>query len=172
MIIISVNQIILFLLVVVSTSGWTFYFLNKKSSKKDLDKANEDFLKKLNSMESKLEMSNKDWESKLELIQTSHDSNVFLMESQHESELKEISDLADSKIKDIEKELLASVELYEKYITNLDMIIQVSHQKIREVDSKGIYKTDDEVQFFFEALKEIQSNLDKFQVEKQDSENQ
>jgi hypothetical protein len=90
------------------------------------------------------------------------------IESDNDSELKELSDLADSRIKELENEYIPAIELYEKYITSIDMLIQVSSQKIREVDAKGSFKTDDEVEFFFETLKEIQANLDKFQIEKQD----
>jgi len=92
------------------------------------------------------------------------------LETSHEKELNEIATLAENKIKDIEKDLLSTVELYEKYITSIDTLIQLSHQKIKEVDAKGSYSSDDEVGFFFQTLKSIQLELDKFQIQKPDLE--
>ena len=48
---------------------------------------------------------------------------------------------------------------------SISTLIQISHQKIQEADVRGMFQTDDEIQFFFETLKGIQLELDKFTVE-------
>lgn len=45
------------------------------------------------------------------------------------------------------------------YIDAVTALIQVSQEKINEIDEKGIYQSDDEVGFFFDNLKEIQNIL-------------
>jgi hypothetical protein len=56
------------------------------------------------------------------------------------------------------------VENQAQYITAVGDLIKDSNEKLKEVDSKGTFKSDDEVGYFFETLKQIQSNLDQFNV--------
>lgn len=48
--------------------------------------------------------------------------------------------------------------LYET-ISNIQIRINNSNKRIEEIDSKGTFKSDDEVGYFFEELKKIQSDL-------------
>ena len=50
------------------------------------------------------------------------------------------------------------------YINSLSQIINVSSEKLKEIDTKGMFQSDDEVGFFFEGLKEIQKILNEFNL--------
>jgi hypothetical protein len=43
-------------------------------------------------------------------------------------------------------------------------IVKSSEKKLKEVDRLGAFKSDDEVGFFFEAVKEIQEQLNDFKI--------
>lgn len=50
-------------------------------------------------------------------------------------------------------------ELLYETISNIQIRINNSNKRIEEIDSKGTFKSDDEVGYFFEELKKIQSDL-------------
>ena len=54
---------------------------------------------------------------------------------------------------------LRRITQYENLIAQFQQIIQFSTEKMKLVDSKGHYESDDETGFFFEQLKEIQDLL-------------
>ena len=67
--------------------------------------------------------------------------------------------------------LMRKVEKYEdiaqyqqNYIENISTIIGESSKRLREVDEKGTFQSDDEVGFFFNTIKEIQRILDEFNL--------
>ena len=69
------------------------------------------------------------------------------------------------------RNLLLKVEKYEdvtvdqvKYLQNISNIIADTNEKLKAVDSKGIFEADDEVGFFFQALKSIQEELDVYML--------
>jgi hypothetical protein len=53
---------------------------------------------------------------------------------------------------------------YLSYLNKISDIIEFSDKKLKEVDHKGSFKSDDEVGFFFEEIKQIQSALNQFKV--------
>ena len=55
---------------------------------------------------------------------------------------------------------LRRITQYEELILQIQQIITFSTEKMKVVDSKGHYETDDETGFFFEQLKQIQLSLD------------
>ena len=55
---------------------------------------------------------------------------------------------------------LKRINQYEDLITQFQQIITFSTEKMKVVDSKGHYESDDETGFFFEQLKQIQLSLD------------
>ena len=55
---------------------------------------------------------------------------------------------------------LRRINQYENLIIQFQQIIEFSTQKMKAVDSKGHYESDDETGFFFEQLKELQLTLD------------
>jgi len=56
------------------------------------------------------------------------------------------------------------IKSYENYMTNLSNTIEFSNKKIKEIDSKGTFGSDDEVGFFFQQLKYLQEQLNNFKV--------
>jgi len=48
------------------------------------------------------------------------------------------------------------IKSYENYMINLSNTITFSEQKIKEIDSKGTFTSDDEVGYFFQQLKYLQ----------------
>jgi hypothetical protein len=52
------------------------------------------------------------------------------------------------------------------YLNKFSDIIDFSDKKLKEVDAKGSFKSDDEVGFFFEQIKALQDILNSFNVKK------
>jgi len=75
------------------------------------------------------------------------------------------------------RNLLVKVEKYEDTviksqdtITAIQNTITDSQKHLKDIDERGVFQSDDEVGYFFEQLKEVQSELDRFtnaQKEKQ-----
>ena len=64
---------------------------------------------------------------------------------------------------------LRRITQYEELILEIQQVIKFSTEKMKLVDSKGHYESDDETGFFFEQLKQIQLSLDGiFEEEMQD----
>ena len=64
---------------------------------------------------------------------------------------------------------LRRITQYEELILEIQQVIKFSTEKMKLVDSKGHYESDDETGFFFEQLKQIQLSLDGiFEEETQD----
>ena len=55
---------------------------------------------------------------------------------------------------------LRRINQYENIIIDFQNIINFDSKKMKLVDSKGHYESDDETGFFFEELKKLQSLLD------------
>jgi hypothetical protein len=51
---------------------------------------------------------------------------------------------------------------YMTYLNKISDTIELSEKKMMEVDAKGSFKSDDEVGFFFEQIKTIQTALNAF----------
>jgi len=65
---------------------------------------------------------------------------------------------------------LRRITQYEELILEIQQVIKFSTDKMKLVDSKGHYESDDETGFFFEQLKQIQLSLDGiFEEEIQDA---
>ena len=54
---------------------------------------------------------------------------------------------------------LRRINQYESFIIELQNIIEFATTKMKQVDAKGHYESDDETGFFFQQLKEIQELL-------------
>lgn len=61
-------------------------------------------------------------------------------------------------LRKVEK-LESIIEIQEKYITDFYDLVKQSELKIKEIDSKQLFQSDDEVGFFFTNLKNIQEAL-------------
>jgi hypothetical protein len=50
----------------------------------------------------------------------------------------------------------------QNYISSISEIIKNSEKRIKEIDEKEIFKSDDEIGWFFNELKKIQNNLSQY----------
>ena len=55
---------------------------------------------------------------------------------------------------------LKRITQYEEFILQIQQVIKFSTEKMKLVDAKGHYESDDDPGFFFEQLKQIQLLLD------------
>ena len=69
------------------------------------------------------------------------------------------------------RNLLVKVEKYEditvdqtKYLQNISNIIIDSQKHLQSLDERGVFQSDDEVGYFFEQMKEVQKELDRYML--------
>jgi hypothetical protein len=62
-----------------------------------------------------------------------------------------------------QEDILAS---YLLYMDNLSKIIEHSADRLNKIDTKGSFKSDDEIGWFFEQVLQIQGRLNKFRLVK------
>ena len=53
---------------------------------------------------------------------------------------------------------------YLTYLDRLSRVIEASDKKLKEIDVKGTFKSDDEIGFFFKSVQQIQDILNEFKV--------
>jgi hypothetical protein len=53
---------------------------------------------------------------------------------------------------------------YLLYMDNLSKIIEHSSERLKKIDTKGTFKSDDEIGWFFEQIKVIQERLNNFKL--------
>ena len=52
----------------------------------------------------------------------------------------------------------------DQYIDNMSLIMSESDRKIKEIDSKQIFESDDEIGWFFKGIKEIQELINEYNI--------
>ena len=52
------------------------------------------------------------------------------------------------------------------YIQQISTIMSESNKKIKEIDSKQIFQSDDEIGWFFQGIKEIQEYINDYNINK------
>ena len=62
-----------------------------------------------------------------------------------------------------QEDILAS---YITYLDQFSRIIELSDERLKKIDEKGIFKSDDEIGFIYEQIKELQRVLSNFRIEK------
>jgi hypothetical protein len=55
---------------------------------------------------------------------------------------------------------------YLLYLDKISKVIDLSDKRLKKIDAKGTFKSDDEVGFFFEEIKQIQNILNDFNMKK------
>jgi len=50
------------------------------------------------------------------------------------------------------------------YIQNVSTLMSESNRKLKEIDSKQIFESDDEIGWFFKGIKEIQELINKYNI--------
>ena len=61
-----------------------------------------------------------------------------------------------------QEDILAS---YLMYMDQLSKIIEHSDERLKKIDTKGTFESDDEIGWFFEQIKVIQERLNNFKIE-------
>lgn len=54
---------------------------------------------------------------------------------------------------------------YQRFISQFQQQVKASDEKLKEIDAKGLFDSDDEIGWFFTQLKEIQKNISSFKIE-------
>ena len=69
------------------------------------------------------------------------------------------------------RNLLIKVEKYEdvvqdqvQYLQNISKTITESQKNLQNLDERGVFQSDDEVGFFFESMKTVQEELDRYML--------
>ena len=60
-----------------------------------------------------------------------------------------------------QNEILVS---YQIYLNKLSDIVELSDKKLKEIDHKGSFESDDEIGFFFQSVKQLQETLNVFKI--------
>jgi hypothetical protein len=55
---------------------------------------------------------------------------------------------------------------YLTYLDQFNRVIEISDEKLKKIDEKGIFKSDDEIGFMFEQIKGLQNMLSQFRIDK------
>jgi hypothetical protein len=58
------------------------------------------------------------------------------------------------------------VKKYEKHISDVSNVIEFSNDKLKEIDAREAFKSDDEIGWFFDQIKYLQTQLDDFKIKK------
>jgi hypothetical protein len=59
-----------------------------------------------------------------------------------------------------------TIGFYKNYVENISNVIDFSDKKLKEIDAKETFKSDDEVGFFFDQIKYLQNQLNDFKLKK------
>ena len=69
------------------------------------------------------------------------------------------------------RNLLIKVEKYEDitveqadYMNNISNLVKDSQKHLKNLDEKGVFEADDEVGYFFEQLKNVQKELNRYML--------
>ena len=55
---------------------------------------------------------------------------------------------------------LRRITQYEQFLVNIEKVIQYSSERLKQLDTKGSFESDDEIGFFFEEINKLQKMLD------------
>ena len=53
---------------------------------------------------------------------------------------------------------------YQIYLNKVSDIIELSDKKLKEIDHRGSFESDDEIGFFFQSVKQLQETLNVFKI--------
>ena len=55
---------------------------------------------------------------------------------------------------------------YLTYLDQLSRIVEISDEKLKKIDQREIFKSDDEIGFMYEQIKDLQRVLSQFRMDK------
>lgn len=56
------------------------------------------------------------------------------------------------------------VNQYNEYLTEFNKQIKFTSKRLKEIDAKGTFKSDDEIGWFFTQIKNLQEGIERFQI--------
>ena len=56
---------------------------------------------------------------------------------------------------------------YLLYLDKISRVIEIADKKVKKIDIKGSFESDDEIGFFFKQIKQIQEILNDFQLKRE-----
>jgi|TARA_R110001592_G_scaffold168429_1_gene404533 hypothetical protein len=56
------------------------------------------------------------------------------------------------------------VTQYNEYLTEFNKQIKFTGKRLKEIDAKGTFKSDDEIGWFFNQIKNLQEGIERFQI--------
>lgn len=59
-----------------------------------------------------------------------------------------------------------TVVSYDEYFLELNNAISEADKRLKKIDERGLFKSDDEIGWFFTSVKEIQNSLNIFKLKK------
>jgi hypothetical protein len=168
---------IVYLVIIPLTSYFVFYKTKeyfKKKTAAELSSLEVGFKQKLDVLENTRHSEVKKLKGDIEALKEENAKDIESRNEAFDKELVEAQDLIQGRVREIEgvyKSALddqnKTLELYEKYIKNFDAILTLSSEKLKDLDQKGVFKTDDEIGFFFENVLYLQDLLNNFKIEKE-----
>tara|TARA_Y100001970_G_C14133271_1_gene802893 strand:- start:871 stop:1149 length:279 start_codon:yes stop_codon:yes gene_type:complete len=54
---------------------------------------------------------------------------------------------------------LRRINQYEQFLINIEKIISYSNERVKQIDSKGSFESDDEIGFFFKEVQKLQDMM-------------
>jgi|TARA_Y100000361_G_scaffold7826_1_gene6490 hypothetical protein len=54
---------------------------------------------------------------------------------------------------------------YDRFISEYSKQIENTENRLKEIDAKGIFKSDDEIGWFFKQIKRLQDDVSRFKVD-------
>ena len=56
------------------------------------------------------------------------------------------------------------VTQYNEYLTEFNKQIKFTGERLKEIDAKGTFESDDEIGWFFNQIKNLQEGIERFQI--------
>tara|TARA_R110001606_G_scaffold33337_1_gene99690 strand:+ start:104 stop:379 length:276 start_codon:yes stop_codon:yes gene_type:complete len=53
---------------------------------------------------------------------------------------------------------------YNEYLTEFNKQIKFTGERLKKIDNKGTFESDDEIGWFFKQIKNLQEGIEKFQI--------
>lgn len=53
---------------------------------------------------------------------------------------------------------------YNSYLNKISDVIEISDRRLKDIDSRGLFSSDDEIGFFFKTIKNVQEILNSFKI--------
>jgi uncharacterized membrane protein YukC len=56
------------------------------------------------------------------------------------------------------------IQSYQAYLTSVDTSIKIASKKLEDIDTRGMFSSDDEIGWYFTQIKDIQKILDEYKL--------